>query len=138
MLLKKSSKFFSANNMKQRYFFDKVWCLMHCSRTKYRFSLHFSVDKIYMPLLVFMAHRYSGFHLMTHDSCFIILVKVFRNNISLVSQDLRNHIDQTERKIMVLKPKNKCQVIWHGHSFRNILNEDFQHHPFLFCGAEKN
>ena len=37
---------------------------------------------------------------------------------------------------MILKPKNKCQVIRHCHSFRNILNEDFQHYPFLFCGAE--
>ena len=36
-----------------------------------------------------------------------------------------------EYKIMVLKPTNKNQIIWHCHNFKNILINDFQNHPFL-------
>ena len=34
--------------------------------------------------------------------------------------------------IMVLKPTNKYQDIQQCHNFRNILNNDFQGHPFLY------
>ena len=33
---------------------------------------------------------------------------------------------------MVLKPANKYQIIWQRHIFKNILIDDFQHHPFLY------
>ena len=34
--------------------------------------------------------------------------------------------------IMVLKPTNKYQDIQQCHNFRNILNNNFQGHPFLY------
>ena len=33
---------------------------------------------------------------------------------------------------MVLQPTNKYQIIRYCHNLTNILNNDFQHHPFLF------
>ena len=72
------------------------------------------------------------FDLMTRDSYFWILVEVFRNYILAENTYFMNHIERTERKIIVLKPANKYQIIQRGHNFKNILVDDFQHHSFLY------
>ena len=48
----------------------------------------------------------TGFDLMTTDSYFTILVGVIMNNILAENVYFMNHIEQTEHKIMVLKPAN--------------------------------
>ena len=69
---------------------------------------------------------------MTRDSYFWILVEVFTNYILAENTYFMNHIERTERKIIVLKPANKYQIIQQGHNFKNILVDDFQHHSFLY------
>ena len=46
-----------------------------------------------------------------------------------------NHIEETEHKVMVLKPANKYQIIRQSHTFKNILIDNVHHHPFL-CRAK--
>ena len=74
----------------------------------------------------------TGFHLMTHDSYFTILIEVFMNHISAENSNFRYHIERTEHKIMILKPANKYQIIQRCHNFKNILIDNFQYHPFLY------
>ena len=41
--------------------------------------------------------------------------------------------ERTEHKIMmVFKPANKYQIICQYHYFKNIIIDDFQHHPFIY------
>ena len=67
-----------------------------------------------------------------NDSYFTILVEVFTNHILAENTYLTNRIEWPERKIMVLKPASKYQIIRHCHNFKNILINDFHHHPFLY------
>ena len=70
---------------------------------------------------------------MTQDLHFTILVKAFTNHILVKSTYFTNHIEWIKQKIiMVLKPADKYQIIQQSHKFKNILIDDFQHHPF-FC-----
>ena len=70
----------------------------------------------------------SGFDLATRDSYFTILVD--RNLAE--NTYFTNHMEWTEHRIMVLKPANKYQIIWHCHNLKNTLINNFQHHPFLY------
>ena len=74
----------------------------------------------------------SGFHLTIRHSYFTILVEVFKNHILAQNTYFTNHTELTEHKIMVFKLANKYQIIWQRHHFKNILIDDFQHHPILY------
>ena len=71
----------------------------------------------------------TGFDLTTGDLYFTTLVEVFTNHILAENTYIRNHIQWTKHKIMVLKHANKYQIIWQCHNFKNILIDGFQHHP---------
>ena len=74
----------------------------------------------------------TGFNLMTHDSYFTILVKVFTNHILAENSCFTIWIEWTEHKIIVLKPANKYQIIWNCHNFKIIFMDNFHHHQFLY------
>ena len=54
----------------------------------------------------------SGFDLTTRDSYFTILVEVIMNHILTKNTHFMNHVEWTDRKIIVLKPANKYQITW--------------------------
>ena len=75
---------------------------------------------------------YPGFDLTTCGLYFMILVEVFTNHFLAENTHFMNHLGWTEHEIMVLKPANKCKIIWQCHNFENILIDDFLHHPILY------
>ena len=46
-------------------------------------------------------------------------------HISAENACFLNDKEWTENKIMVFKPKNKYQIIWQCHNFKNILIQNF-------------
>ena len=58
---------------------------------------------------------------MTHDSYFMILVKVFTNHILVENIYFANHIEWAKHKIMVLKRANKYQIIWQDDKYKKFL-----------------
>ena len=75
---------------------------------------------------------FSWFDLTTSDSYFTIPHEVFTNHILVANTYFTNRMELKEHKIMVLKPGNKYQIMLQFHNFKNILIDDFQHHPFLY------
>ena len=74
---------------------------------------------------------------MTCNLYFTILAGIFTNDISAENPCFTNHRERTEHKIMALKAANKYQIIRQCHNAKNILIDDFQHHPFLSRAAGK-
>ena len=70
------------------------------------------------------------FNLMMCDLYFMILIKVFTNQILTGKTYFMNHIVWTKQKIMVLKPANKSQIIWQRHNFKKPFTNNFHHHPY--------
>ena len=74
----------------------------------------------------------TGFDLTTHDSYFMVLVEIFMNHILAETTYSMNRIEWTEQWNGLIKSANKYQIIGQCHNTKNILINDFQHHPFLY------
>ena len=74
----------------------------------------------------------AGFDLTIRDPYFSILIDVFTNHIVGENLYFSNHMKWTEQKIMGFKPANKYRIIQRFLFLKNILIDDFQHHPFLY------
>ena len=115
--------------------FPKILSLNHSSSYQHLHSNHLSpylIAGIFHQNLSFLWFQSRGFDLMTCDSNFMILVKLFLNHFLAENTYFTNHIEWSEHKIIILKPAKKYQIIQQCHNFKNFLINNFQHCPFHY------
>ena len=79
---------------------------IHDFLDSYIFNKYGNDESICSPILI-ACFTDPRFDLTFRDSYFTIQAEVFTNHILSENNYFKNHIEQTEHKIMVLKPVNK-------------------------------